>query len=84
MIPFIPLAALSLKAKIIAYLAGAAVVLLVYATWHYRVYRSGYNAAIEAIAAQDKEAVHAADQARARVRNCYDTGGVWQSGACQR
>lgn len=46
----------------------------------------GYSKAINAIAAQDKEAIDAADQARGRVDACRNTGGVWDitEGVCAR
>ncbi len=44
----------------------------------------GYQNAINAIAAQDKEAIDAADQARGRVDACRTSGGVWSQsdGVC--
>jgi hypothetical protein len=46
----------------------------------------GYNQAMEAVAAQDQEAINAAASARERVRSCRDTGGVWDvtEGVCRR
>lgn len=46
----------------------------------------GYQRAMDEIAADNKEAKDAADQARDRVRNCRDTGGVWntENGVCDR
>ncbi|MGX9389746.1 hypothetical protein ACWX0K_11030 [Nitrobacteraceae bacterium UC4446_H13] len=45
----------------------------------------GYQRAINEIAAQDRRAIDAADQARMRVRYCRDTGGVWDAteGICR-
>ncbi len=45
------------------------------------IYNKGYAAAINKIAAQDQEAVNAANEARNRVRRCRDAGGVWDSAA---
>lgn len=39
----------------------------------------GYTRAINEIAAQDREAIDAADRARIRVRACRDAGGVWST-----
>lgn len=63
---------------IVAIVGGAAFII------YSKIYNRGWQAAIEAVAAQDKEAVDAADKARARVRACYDGGGVWSQGSCQR
>jgi hypothetical protein len=52
-----------------------------------KVYYRGYNAAIAAIAAQDKEAVDAAEKARSLVRECNATDGMrWDTtrGLCTR
>ncbi|MGY3392923.1 hypothetical protein ACVWW6_005514 [Bradyrhizobium sp. USDA 3311] len=44
----------------------------------------GYQQALDDIAADNKEAIDAADKARSRVRNCRDAGGVWDAarGVC--
>jgi hypothetical protein len=57
---------------------------LVGAKIHYQ--NVGYQNAINAIAAQDKEAIDAADQARGRVDACRASGGVWSQsdGLCAR
>lgn len=39
----------------------------------------GYQRALDDIAADNKEAIDAADQARARVRDCRTSGGVWDA-----
>lgn len=46
----------------------------------------GYQRAIDGVAAQDREAIDAADQARERVRACIHNGGVWDvaEGQCRR
>jgi hypothetical protein len=46
----------------------------------------GYQQAIDAIAAEDKEAIDAADQARGRVSACRNAGGMWDQteGQCSR
>lgn len=41
-----------------------------YLYWHHHVYQAGYDRAIELVAKQNKEALHAVDDARARVRDC--------------
>lgn len=71
---------LAIGAVALALAAGA------YTLWHHHVYRQGYDAAIAAIAAQDQEAIHAADQIRLGVRNCVNGGGVWdaEGGQCRR
>jgi hypothetical protein len=47
----------------------------------------GYQRAINEIAANNKEAIDAADQARRRVRDCWNAGRVWdsteQDGVCR-
>lgn len=47
--------------------------------------RTGYATAINAIAAQDQEAVNAADAATSDFRRCRDSGGVWRpaTGKCE-
>lgn len=78
-------AALSLGNKLA--LAGAlcAVCVLAYWSWHNTVWQKGYDAAIARIAAQDKEAVDAADKARLRVQRCRALGRVWDisAGVCR-
>lgn len=63
-----------------------AVVAAAYFGWKTHVYNNGWNAAIAAIAAQDKNAVEAARAARNTFRACVDGGGVWDvtNGKCQR
>jgi hypothetical protein len=50
---------------------------------HYE--HAGYQRAIAAIAAKDKEAVDAADASRERVRACRNSGGLWDTadGVCR-
>lgn len=87
MFPFasMPLTSLSLGAK--AAIAGGAIAIigLAYWGWHNAVWNKGYDAAIAAIAAQDKEAVDAADKARIRVQRCRAAGRVWDiaAGVCR-
>jgi hypothetical protein len=80
------LRALSLKLRITIFGAGIAAVLAGYALWHHKVFNSGWNAAIAAIAAQDRRAIDAARSARAHWRACVDGGGVWNAstGQCRR
>lgn len=54
--------------------------------WRSHIYNLGYAAAIEAVAAQDKDAIDATEKARARVRDCRNSGGVWDTarGVCDR
>lgn len=78
------LPAFSLTTKLIAAGVVALVVIGAYWAWHTTIYNRGWHAAIAAIAAQDTEAVDAADKARALVRACYDSGGVWSQGSCER
>lgn len=61
-------------------------VIAAYWFWHHTVYNRGYDAAIAAIAAENKEAVDAADRARQKVRACADSGGNWDvtGGVCVR
>lgn len=47
-----------------------------YAVWHHKIYQSGYDAAMSDVAEQNQEAVHAADQARGRVRDCNSRDGM--------
>jgi len=42
----------------------------------------GYQRAIDGIAADNREAVDAADKARDRVRKCSLSGGVWDASRC--
>jgi hypothetical protein len=72
------------KAKLIAGAIGLAILTAACFAIYTSIYNRGWHAAIEAVAARDKEAVDAADKARARVRACYDAGGVWAEGACKR
>jgi hypothetical protein len=69
---------------IIGAIAGAGVLGFVTLKTHYT--NVGYIQAMEAIAAQDKEAINAAAAARDRVRACRDTRGVWDvtQGVCRR
>lgn len=58
-----------------------------YAIWHHKVYRSGYDAALHAVAAQNQEAINAVNDVRVRVRDCNATVGMrWDqaSGQCVR
>lgn len=51
---------------------------------HHHIYQSGYDAAISDVAAQNKEAVDAADKARAAVRACNAVDGMrWDQFARQ-
>lgn len=61
---------------------GAAAIAAPLAAWygvktHY--YNQGWHAALEGVAADDKEAVHAANGARSRVRACRDADGLWDT-----
>ncbi len=68
---------------------GIAVVLAVIgggvAYWSVHEYDKGYNAAIEAIAAKDREAVNAVNKAKAKVDECDNGGGTWDTinGVCR-
>lgn len=56
-----------------------------YVYWHHEVYQSGYSAAIDKIAAQDQEAVNAANAARLRIHECNFADGMrWdvETGKC--
>ena len=78
--------ALSLKLRIVV-VAGVVVATLTgYGVWHHKVFNSGWNAAIAAIAAQDRRAIDAARSARANWRACVDSDGVWNAstGQCRR
>ncbi|MDQ2079472.1 hypothetical protein RA307_04695 [Xanthobacteraceae bacterium Astr-EGSB] len=77
--------ALPLWGKAAAVLGVAAVVAGAYGAWHHHVYRSGYDAAIAAVARQDQEAINAARQGRDRYRSCLTSGGLWDttSGQCR-
>jgi hypothetical protein len=78
--------ALSLKLRIVVVGGGIAAVLAAYGLWHHKVFNSGWNAAIAAIAAQDRRAIDAARSARAHWRACIDGDGVWNAstGQCRR
>jgi hypothetical protein len=78
--------ALSLKLRIVIVGAGIAAILAAYGLWHHKVFNSGWDAAIAAIAAQDRRAIDAARSARANWRACIDNGGVWNAstGQCRR
>lgn len=80
----IALGSLTLLQKAIAALVVAGIFAGAGYAIYSSIYNRGWHAAIEAVAAQDKEAVDAADKARARVRACYDGGGMWTQGSCQR
>lgn len=62
---------LAVAGALLAAIAGA------YSAWHYTIYSRGYDAAIADIAAENKEAVDAADKVRSQVRDCFDGGGDW-------
>lgn len=49
-------------------------------------YNKGWNAAVNSIAAQDKEAIDARDKALDSVRSCRASGGVFRpsSGDCEK
>jgi uncharacterized protein (UPF0333 family) len=53
--------------------------------WSIHEYDKGYNAAIEAIAAKDREAVNAVNKAKSKVDDCNNGGGTWDStvGVCR-
>jgi hypothetical protein len=71
----------------LAIIGGIVIAILgAYAGWHYTIYKRGYDKAITDIAAENKEAVDAANKARIRVRECYASGGSWDQsgGMCQR
>jgi hypothetical protein len=78
--------ALSLKLRIVVTVGGIAAILAAYGLWHHKVFNSGWNAAIAAIAAQDRRAIDAARSARAHWRACVDGDGVWNAstGQCRR
>jgi hypothetical protein len=78
--------ALSLKLRIVVTVGGIAAILAAYGLWHHKVFNSGWNAAIAAIAAQDRRAIDAARSARAHWRACVDSDGVWNAstGQCRR
>ena len=78
--------ALSLKLRIITVGAGIAALAVSYGLWHHKVFNSGWNAAIAAIAAQGRRAIDAARSARANWRACVDGDGVWNAstGQCRR
>lgn len=46
---------------------------------------AGWNAAVAAIAAKDKEAIDAVNKATSAVDACYSSGGTWDTagGVCQ-
>ena len=78
--------ALSLKLRIILIGSVVAAIAATYGLWHHKVFNSGWNAAIAAIAAQDRRAIDAARSARAHWRACIDSDGVWNAstGQCRR
>ena len=78
--------ALSLKLRIAIVGGGIAAITAGYGLWHHKVFNSGWNAAIAAIAAQDRRAIDAARSARANWRSCVDGGGMWNAstGQCRR
>ena len=76
----------SLKLRVVVTVGGIAAILAAYGLWHHKVFNSGWNAAIAAIAAQDRRAIDAARSARAHWRACVDGDGVWNAstGQCRR
>jgi hypothetical protein len=80
------IAAIPLAGKVGAALVITAVLIGGYALWSSHIEQRGYDRAISAIAAQDREAVNAADNARDHIRACRASGGVWRSstGQCER
>jgi hypothetical protein len=77
--------ALPMLAQIGAVLGLLALLYGSYKLWEHRIYRSGWDAAIAAVAAQDQEAVDAANKAGARIAECRASGGVWRAstGQCE-
>lgn len=63
---------------------GLALLATVYGIWHVRVYKSGWNAAIAAIAAQDQSAIADAQQKRSVFKACRAEGRKWDptTGTC--
>jgi hypothetical protein len=72
-------------AKLIALGVAATAITGVVTWWSLHQYNKGWTAAINSMAAKDKEAVDAADNASARFRECRDAGRVWRTstGDCQ-
>lgn len=49
-------------------------------------YNKGWDAAIAAVAAKNKEAVKDAERVKTKVKDCFDSGGDWDvvNGKCMR
>lgn len=75
-----------LVTKLIAAGSIALALLGAYGVWHHKIatkyYARGWDAAIAAIAAQDRRAIDAAKKARAAVVDCVDRDGMrWDQSA---
>lgn len=83
-------AALAIVRPYLFKLALGGAIALAFGSWTAAVsvksYNRGHLAAINEIAAKDKEAVDAADKASTRLADCVRSGGVWDSvtGECGR
>lgn len=69
-----------------AFVAGAAVIALVYGKGRVDGRQIAQQAVIERIERDNQEAGHAAERWRSDLRRCHDAGGVYDftSSACQR
>lgn len=74
----------NIKLAIIGALALAGISFAARYVWLERTV--AHDGAVEQVQAEEREAADAASSARARVRNCYASGGVWdrQAGKCDR
>ena len=72
------LAQLALAGTVIAGIGGG------YAYWHHKVYQSGVDDTLSAIAAQNKEGLDAANKLKAKVFDCAARNGSWNQsrGVC--
>jgi hypothetical protein len=73
-----------LVTKLIVAGSIAAAALTAYGVWHHHVWRNGYDRAIADIAAADSRAIGRAKDARARLRDCTESGKRWDqsTGRC--
>lgn len=82
---FAALNAAGLITKLIAGGLVLASIATAYAVWHHKVYQSGVNDTIAAIAREDQRYIKRALDARSKLQDCRDLSRHWDqtTGRCQ-
>ncbi len=70
---------LPIGAQVAIGIAALAAIGTIYGTWHYKVYSSGWNNAVAAIAKRDAAATAAVKAQVSRVGDCFANGGTWNT-----